>query len=568
MKNLRLGVLVGVLWLGLLGGWQSPSLALDAYFDVEVSTKLEAQPNSGTVYITRLDEEVEQVLPDIVYEPAIYTEIIFDASKTMDEPDINGIPKIAIAREIATILVNHFPKLDTRFALRVNGAQSANNCLDSQIVVPFQRQNAEQVLAAIKTIRPKGLSPLTYSLRQVLQDFQGTKGTKIVFIITDGQETCDNEPVDTCTTTMDLFAEAEFDGTVHIIGINTINEDARLLMECLTARGHGDFLDSNRDKGTDFAKIIQQAQQLSYSISKVLDPKTLSEGKILELINRRIGDATTLDGDRIVLKPENRSTRSSHALQPGVYKIEFDTVPPLASYFTLDKGQELTIGLVRAGNGIDLYDRAHLALGNKYYDTGDLENAAAEYQKVVDFDPRNVDAHLNLGILYDDLLGNKEKAAEHYKAYLELQGPRQEEVRAWLRKVRGEPSQEEELVVQRQKMAEEKARAEAEQLAAQEAEKHAKERQKILDAYAEVQAANSKIRQIDQQEVLTGDTIHILVYADTTDSDAQNIAIDVGNRLKHLANRTPTKIVVAREDTPDTTIAQATYSDGKYVGGL
>jgi hypothetical protein len=89
--------------LGIICYQASPGLAIDAFFDTEISTKLEPEPNTGTVYVTRLDEEVPPVFPDIVYEPVIHVEIIFDASKTMEEPDINGIKKIDIARKIVSL---------------------------------------------------------------------------------------------------------------------------------------------------------------------------------------------------------------------------------------------------------------------------------------------------------------------------------------------------------------------------------------------------------------------------------------------------------------------------------
>jgi tetratricopeptide (TPR) repeat protein len=357
-----------------------------------------------------------------------------------------------------------------------------------------------------------------------------------------------------------LLLEAEFDGNINIIGVNTIYDDAQLLLSCFSARGGGEFLDSNRNKGTEFAELIRRSQQLGYSISRVLDTETLSEGKILELLNRQIGDRSILDDENIVLQPENRSATSSyHELLPGVYKIEFTTIPPLASYFTLDQQQEFKIALVRTGRGIDLYDRAHLTLGNKYYDNGDFEKALEEYQKVIDFDAKNVDAHLNMGIIYDDLVGDKEKAAEYYKAYLELQGPRQEEVREWLRKVRGEPSREEELQAQIRQREEEKAREELEQLARLEAQKQEEERQKALEAYEEIQTANIDIRELSEDDVLTGDTVDVIVSASTTDSKVEEIALDVGNRIRRLLNRTPQQVIVYREDNPSVEVVTARY---------
>jgi tetratricopeptide (TPR) repeat protein len=561
-------VIYCLIGIGSVVGFSTTAVAIDAYFDTEISTRLEPEPYFGTVRIRQTGEEVPQVFPEIQYEPVIYMEIIFDASKTMGEPDINGIRKLDIAKEIATILVNKFPLQDTRFALRVNGAQYDNNCLDSELVVPFQRDNAQQVLDVIASIQPKGISPITYSLRQVLHDFVGTKGTKIVFMITDGQETCDVEPVDTCTATMDIFLEAEFEGAINIVGINTIYDDAKLLLSCLSVRGGGDFLDSNRNKGPEFAELIRGSQQLGYSISRVLDPDTLAEGKVLELYRRRIGDRTILDGDNIILQPESRSsTESYHELLPGIYKIEFATIPPMASYFTLDSEQELTIALVRSGRGIDLYDRAHMSLGNRYYDDGEFEKAMEEYQTVLEFDPTNVDAHLNMGIIYDDIVEDKEKAAEHYKAYLELQGPRQDDVREWLRKVRGQPTQEQELEEQRRQREEEKAREEAERLAREEAKRLEERRQQGLEVREYILTKHVDIRELSEEDVLEGDIIRVVVADDTLDPDIKEIAVDVGFRIKKDFERTPQEVVVYREENPDVAVARARYDSAldQYV---
>ena len=567
MKKMTMFVSLVCCGLGLLCYLPLPGWAIDVYFDTEISTKLEPEPNTGMLYVTMLDEEVPQVFPDIVYEQAMYVEIILDASRTMNDPDLSGIKKFDVAKELVALLVKRFPQRDTRFALRVNGAKSPNNCLDSELVVPFSRENAPKVLAALPTIRPQGLSPVTYALRQVLTDFTGTKGTKMVFLVTDGLETCDNEPTDACTATMDLFLQAEFEGAINIIGVNTINDDARALLDCLSIRGKGEFLDTNRNKGPELAKLLQSAQQLSYSISKVLDAETLAEGKILEFLNRRIGDVSVLDGERIVFQTERRARYSSHELKPGIYKIEFATVPVMASYFTVDRRQKLTIGIVRSGQGIDLYDRAHLALGNRYYDTGQVEQALAEYQKVLAFDNRNVEVHLNMGIIYDDLLKDKAKAVEHYKAYLELQGPRQEEVGNWLRKVRGEPSQEETLQQKARQVEAERAAQKEKAQQAEIAKQQEAGRQKGLDAHQEILTANTDIRQLAEEDVISGDVVKATVSDATTDSKAQNIALDVGRRIQKLLNRTPNSILVYRENKPDAPVAQAKFdvSQKQYV---
>lgn len=594
MKQQRTATAVCCL-LALLGGFASNAAALDAYFDSEISTSLEYKPSSGTLIVKMVDEDLPPILPDVAYKRTILVEILFDASKTMGETDINGIRKIDVAKKLAAILLNYFPSEDTQFALRVNGGKFANNCLDSALVVPFSEGNAQQITDALQKIEPVGLSPLTYSMREMLKDYKGHIGSRIAFAITDGQETCDDEPVDACTVTMDMLVDAEFGGNLNILGVNTIYDNANNLLSCLANRGNGVYLDSNRNNGRELGQVISDSSQLRYSITRIFDPKTLAEGKILGLLYRRVGDATEINKDnaqqdaktdqiiqpgiiqkeqststtveeiRIDDLPRNKGGFSSHELPPGVYKIEFLTTPPLASYFTIDQGKNMMIGVIRSGKGFDLYDRAHLAMGNRYYDNGQYQEALTEYEKVLAFDERNVDAHLNMGIIYQDILNDKEKASLHYRTYLDLQGPRQEEVGKWFRQVQGLPSEEEELQRKLQEREEERAKEEAAKVAAEQEAERQKEHQKAVDAYNEILTANPNIRELSEDSVVSkAAKLEVIVSSATTDVRAEKLAIDVGDRMKRLLNHTP-EVYIYRETDPNTLIKKAVYDQGQQA---
>ena len=578
----------------LVGGMASDAPALDAFFDTQISTDLEYTPNSGSLVVKMIDEDLPPILPDVSYQRSILVEIVFDASNTMGETDINGIRKIEIAKKLVQILLKYFPQQDTQFALRVNGGKTANNCLDSELVVPFSEGNGQRILEAVQQIQPKGLSPLGFSIREMLKDFAGHAGSRIVFVVTDGDDTCDSELADSCTTTMDMLVDAEFGGNLNILGINTIYDEPKNFLKCLSARGNGEFLDSNRDSGQELGQLIYTSSQLRYSIARILDANTLSEGNILGLLNRRIGEATELNKDtstenqtqvntvqpgiitkqqseldiqevRVENLPPTNGNYSTHELPPGVYKIEFLTTPPLATYFTIDQGQQFTIGIVRSGSGFDLFDRAHLAIGNRYYDNGQYQEALAEYQKVLDFDSKNVDAHLNMGVIYQDILQDKEQASLHYRTYMELQGPRQEEVSKWFREVQGLPSEEDILQQKLLERDEEKAREEAEELMAAEEERLKKEEQKAIDAYNEVLTANPNIRTLSQQEIVSrSPKIEVIVSSATTVTRAEKLAVDVGTRLKTLLNYTP-DVYIYRETDPNTLIQKAMYDAAQQI---
>ena len=170
-----------------------------------------------------------------------------------------------------------------------------------------------------------------------------------------------------------------------------------------------------------------------------------------------------------------------------------------------------------------------------------------------------------MGVIYQDILQDKEKASLHYRTYMELQGPRQEEVSKWFREAQGLPSEEDILQQKLKERDEERAREEAEQLAAAEEERMKKEEQKAIDAYNEILTANPNIREISQQAVVSrAPKIEVIVSSATTVTRAEKLAVDVGTRLKTLLNYTP-DVYIYRETDPNTLIQKATYDAAQQI---
>jgi len=64
--------------------------------------------------------------------------------------------------------------------------------------------------------------------------------------------------------------------------------------------------------------------------------------------------------------------------------------------------------------------KRHYNLAIIYENAGRYKEAAEEYEKTLQLSPDDADIHYNLAIVYDDHLQNNEKAAFHYRRYLEL----------------------------------------------------------------------------------------------------------------------------------------------------
>ncbi len=77
----------------------------------------------------------------------------------------------------------------------------------------------------------------------------------------------------------------------------------------------------------------------------------------------------------------------------------------------------------------------HYNLGVAYSQAAFYDDAIREYEKSLEFNPNNPEAHYNLGLLYDNYKDEPKKALIHYRSYLELKpdAADKEEVEAWIR---------------------------------------------------------------------------------------------------------------------------------------
>jgi len=88
---------------------------------------------------------------------------------------------------------------NTEIALRVYGHQTPfsnldQDCNDTKLEVPFGANNLDQIKLKIKSIDAKGATPIARSLEAAAGDFPDTLAKNIIILITDGLESCDNDP--------------------------------------------------------------------------------------------------------------------------------------------------------------------------------------------------------------------------------------------------------------------------------------------------------------------------------------------------------------------------------------
>ncbi|MBP3821559.1 VWA domain-containing protein [bacterium] len=205
-------------------------------------------------------EEGEQIL------------FILDLSNSMNESLENSTKYKLMLRTMSEILPKISP--DTKIGLRVYGQRMGftpiEACRASTLASPISANNAGGVNSALQRFKPRGMTPITFSLKQAIKyDFMGFSGKKHIILMTDGGENCDESP---CKFVMELI-KIRRDVQIDVIAFNLKDSDDIEQLQCTALVTSGKFYNANTSaellKGFD--KSIQGVKNVE---AKIILPNT------------------------------------------------------------------------------------------------------------------------------------------------------------------------------------------------------------------------------------------------------------------------------------------------------
>lgn len=165
---------------------------------------------------------------------------IMDLSSSMEE-SLEGSTKFKLMLKTMQEIL---PKLspDTWVGLRVYGHRMGftpmEACRASTLVTPISQNNSYNIANALAKSKPRGMTPITYSLKQAIKyDFMGYSGKKHIILLTDGGENCDESP---CTFVMNLI-RIRRDVIIDVIAFNIKNSDDLEQLQCTALVTSGKF---------------------------------------------------------------------------------------------------------------------------------------------------------------------------------------------------------------------------------------------------------------------------------------------------------------------------------------
>jgi Ca-activated chloride channel family protein len=249
---------------------------------------------------------------------------VFDASQSM-LGRWHSNTKMDVAVRLMNELVDSLRKeTSVDLAIRIYGHQSyfpPQDCNDTKLEIPFAKNNHDKIKNLLKSIQPRGTTPIAKSLEATKNDFPPCNNCRnIVILITDGREECGGDP---CAISNSL----QRNGVIlkpFIIGIG-LGDDIKTSLKCV-----GSYYDASTEESfRDVLKIvISQALYPTTAQINILDsykkptetniPFTLYDSKSGRIVYNFVHTLNHKDNPD-TLNLDNFIT----------YKLKVHTIPPV-----------------------------------------------------------------------------------------------------------------------------------------------------------------------------------------------------------------------------------------------
>ena len=233
---------------------------------------------------------------------------ILDASGSM-WGQTNGQAKIEIAKNVMEELINGLPD-DMQVGLVAYGHRRKGDCRDVEELVPVSRLDKNALVKKIKSIQPKGKTPMALSVQQTIARLKERREKGVVILVSDGKETCAQDP---CGEVAALKKEYK-DFTLYVIGFD-VTDDERQQLTCMAEAGGGRYYAA---KNADEFKLAARQAVLESQNFGELAISPIKNGRLFEAL---VTVSTAADGRGISAGYSTPETPFTGKVAPGKYDI-------------------------------------------------------------------------------------------------------------------------------------------------------------------------------------------------------------------------------------------------------
>lgn len=189
--------------------------------------------------------------------------IILDLSGSMNLP-LGKSTRIATARQVLRDVLKRIPD-DFNVGLRLYGhrygSKQKETCTDSELKVPVAPLNRDALLKIVDSTRPRGETPLVYSVLQAVSDLKAVGGGSVA-LITDGEESCGGD----FAAARNTIRASGLDFRLSIVGFTLKEGQAQQQLGALTSATGGAYYSAADGPSLTRALVAATISRFPYTV--------------------------------------------------------------------------------------------------------------------------------------------------------------------------------------------------------------------------------------------------------------------------------------------------------------
>lgn len=180
--------------------------------------------------------------------------IVLDASGSM-WGKIDGKAKIQIARDVVSDLLGQLDP-SSSLGLVAYGHRVKGDCNDIETLVSPAPGSLDAVRGAVRSISPKGKTPLSAAVKEAARQLRHTEEAATVILVSDGKETCNLDP---CAVASQLEADG-VNFTAHVVGFDVAAPEDIAQLQCMADQTGGRYLSASNAQ--ELAGALEEVSQI------------------------------------------------------------------------------------------------------------------------------------------------------------------------------------------------------------------------------------------------------------------------------------------------------------------
>lgn len=226
---------------GNLTGEEAYSIAVSLFAaDIEEEAR-KFEEVDPTIQIDSSTPEDEIEIPE---QETVNVALLLDASGSM-AGEVSGGQKMKLAKQAIQQYASDLPER-SNVMLRVYGHEGTGteaakemSCKSNEVVYELAPYGEQEFTAALEQFDPAGWTPLAGAIQAAEQDLKQQTGENVrnvIYVVSDGIETCGGDPVAAASS----LAASNIQAEVNIIGFDVDNEGQEQL-EAVAKAGNGQY---------------------------------------------------------------------------------------------------------------------------------------------------------------------------------------------------------------------------------------------------------------------------------------------------------------------------------------